>query len=312
MDHHLLGQLAAITTAFLWTMNSVLFAAAGRRIGALAVNAIRIAMAVGFLVLAHLLLFGSFTPDANNQQWLYLGLSGVIGLGLGDFGYFSSLVKIGPRRGVLLMSTAPIFTIITAFFVLNEAPESLFIYLGMALTLLGVAIVIIERQPVEGAAAEPPVPRRQMAEGVAAGLIGAIGQGVGLVISKYAMEDLADANSSSLDPLSATLIRMVIACLFIWVVVAVCGRSKPVFGALRDKAAMNRTFGGAFLGPFLGVWLSMVAISLTYTGVASTLMSLMPVIVIPIVWILYKQKTNWQGILGAVVAVAGVAILFLA
>jgi len=138
-----------------------------------------------------------------------------------------------------------------------------------------------------------------------------VGQGFGLVISKYGMEDAADAGSSSLDPLSATLIRMVIAGVFIWVVVLVTGRSRPVLRATEDKEAMKRTLGGAALGPFLGVWMSMVAISYTLTGVASTLMSLMPVMVIPLVWVLYKQRTKGQGITGAVIAVVGVAILFL-
>jgi drug/metabolite transporter (DMT)-like permease len=58
--------------------------------------------------------------------------------------------------------------------------------------------------------------------------------------------------------------------------------------------------------------LSMVAIANAEAGVAQTLMSLMPVFIIPVTWIIYREKTSWRGILGAVVAVTGVAILFLA
>jgi len=61
----------------------------------------------------------------------------------------------------------------------------------------------------------------------------------------------------------------------------------------------------------LGVTLSMVAVTYTQAGIAQTLMSLMPVLIIPIVWVLYKQRTSWRGILGAVVAVIGVAILLI-
>ena len=310
MDPHFIGQTAAIFTAFLWTLNSLLFAAAGRRIGALSVNAFRIVMAVVLLALAHLILLGTFVPDANRAQWFYLGLSGIIGLGIGDFGYFGALVMIGPRKSVLLMGMAPIFSVITAIYVLEEFP-GFWVYIGIAVTLMGVFIVIIERKPSLTTPGEQHIPKRQFALGLFAGLVGAVGQGVGLVISKYGMENVADQSSSSLDPLSATLMRMVVAGIFIWIVVVLSGRLRPVLSSTQNKEAIKRTFGGATFGPFLGVWMSMVAISYTYTGVASTLMSLMPVMVIPVVWVLYKQKTNWQGIVGAVIAVVGVAILFL-
>jgi drug/metabolite transporter (DMT)-like permease len=84
-----------------------------------------------------------------------------------------------------------------------------------------------------------------------------------------------------------------------------------VLESSQDKKGITRTIGGAVTGPFLGVWLSMVAVTYTVAGVAATLMSLMPVMIIPVVWILYKQKTSWRGILGAGIAVIGVAILFL-
>ena len=114
MTAHLIGETAAVCTAALWTTCSILFASAGKRIGALSVNAYRIVMAVALLGGAHLIIFGTILPPANSAQWFYLGLSGVIGLALGDFGYFGALVFIGPRRGVLLMSMSPIFALSNA------------------------------------------------------------------------------------------------------------------------------------------------------------------------------------------------------
>jgi len=108
-----------------------------------------------------------------------------------------------------------------------------------------------------------------------------------------------------------TLIRMITATIFIWIFILSIGRLSKVLKSFGDKKAAARTIGGAVTGPFLGVWLSMVAVTYTVAGVAATLMSLMPVMIIPVVWILYKQKTSWRGILGAGIAVTGVAILFL-
>ena len=74
---------------------------------------------------------------------------------------------------------------------------------------------------------------------------------------------------------------------------------------------MKYTATGAFIAPFLGVSLSMVAVTFTKTGIAQTLMSLMPIMIIPVLWIFYRQKTSLLGIGGAMIAVFGVTILFL-
>ncbi len=299
MEPHLIGETAALSTSMLWTVSSILLSSAGKRIGVLSVNAIRISIAVLLIGTAHLIIFGTFLPMATRPQWIYLSLSGFLGLAIGDLGYLGSLVLIGPRKGVLLASMAPIFSTISAYFILGEilGPWTLS---GIFLTLLGIIIVIMEKKSNTGNISEG-----NRILGVFSGLIGAIGQGVGLTLSKYGMVNI---ESTPLNPLSAALIRMISAVFIIWIVFVIF---KKPFSVIRDKKAMMLTTGGAVTGPFLGVWLSMIAVTYTVAGVASTLMSLMPVLIIPVVWILYKEKTNLRGILGALIAVIGVAILFM-
>jgi drug/metabolite transporter (DMT)-like permease len=300
-----IGEFAAIGTSALWTACSILFASAGRRIGALSVNAYRIIMAVGLLGGAHLAVYGTIVPPANGAQWFYMGLSGIAGLALGDFGYFGALVLIGPRRGVLLMALAPIFSALSAFIILGEV-LSAWDTVGVAVTLSGVALVVLEK---ESHTDPDAIPTRHKIYGVLAGLGGALGQGIGLVVSKYGM--LVAGGGPVLNPLSATLVRMIVACSVVWLFVLVSGRLRRVVKARSDRPAIARTLAGAVSGPFLGVWLSMVAVTHAVAGVAATLMALMPVMVIPVVWLLYRERTNWRGILGAGIAVTGVAILFL-
>jgi drug/metabolite transporter (DMT)-like permease len=88
------------------------------------------------------------------------------------------------------------------------------------------------------------------------------------------------------------------------------GKLPELRKALQNREGIKNTALGAFIGPFLGITLSMVAVTYTETGIAQTLMSLMPVLIIPTVWIVYRQKTSWRGIFGAIIAVIGVAILF--
>ncbi|WP_455391925.1 EamA family transporter [[Eubacterium] cellulosolvens] len=307
MDFNLLGETAAITTSVMWTLCSILFAYAGKRIGALSVNAIRIIIALGFLGGTHILVLGTIIPQANNAQWFYMALSGIIGLALGDFGYFGTLVILGPRRGTLLMSLAAVFAVLSGIFILDEV-LGLWKIIGITITLAGVTWVILEREEHSN---EQPLTQKEKIWGVLLGVGGAAGQGVGLVVSKYGIVVMAGASDAPLHPLSATLIRILAASIFIWISLIVVGKLSKVLNSFKDKKALGGTFGGAFFGPFIGVTLSMVAVTYAFAGVAQTLMSLMPVMVIPVVWVLYKQKTTWRGILGAIIAICGVAILLL-
>ena len=177
--------------------------------------------------------------------------------------------------------------------------------IGIAITLGGVVVVILEAEERSG---EAPVSKKLRRYGVFLALIGAIGQGVGLVLSK---KGIYLNPEMTLNPLSATLIRMILGAAFVWIVAVAARKLPELRQAIKSKEGMSNTAAGAFLGPFLGVTLSMVAVTYTNAGIAQTLMSLMPVLIIPVVWILHKQRTSWRGILGAAMTVVGVAILFL-
>jgi len=299
-----MGESAAILTSCLWTGSSILFTSAGRRIGFFSVNAYRSAMAVGLLGCAHAVLLGSLLPAASNGQLFWMGLSGVVGLGVGDFGLFAAYVLIGPRRSVLVMASSPIFASVGAYLLLGETFSSLSM-LGVAVTLTGIVVVLLERE--EKAEDEIDTGRRKT-WGVLAGLIGAVGQGFGVVLSKKGMYL---GVSVAMNPLSAALIRMTVATLFVWTCALFLGKLPELRKAVKDGEGMRCTAGGALIGPFLGMTFSMVAVAYAQAGVAQTLMSLAPVIIIPVVWVIYRERTNWRGVFGALIAVIGVGILFL-
>ena len=101
------------------------------------------------------------------------------------------------------------------------------------------------------------------------------------------------------------------AGVFVWTCALFAGKLPTLRQAVKDKQGMKYTAAGALVGPFVGMTLSMVAVANTQPGIAQTLMSLMPIFIIPVIWIIYRERTSWRGILGALVAVIGVAILFL-
>ena len=304
MNSSFLGETAAVITSALWTVSSLFFTAAGKRIGSLSVNAYRTVIAVGLLLVTQFVLLGTILPLASGPQWFWLGASGIVGLGIGDSGLFAAYVILGPRRSLLLMALAPIFASLGGYVVLGETIP-IVAAVGIALTLGGVVLVILEREEHSG---EAPVSKKLKSYGVFFGLIAAIGQGVGLVLAKKGIE-LNPA--ATLNPVSATLMRMTLGACSIWLVLIVAGRLSELRSAFKSREGMRQTLAAAVVGPFLGVTLSMVAATYAEVGIAQTLLSLMPVMIIPVVWILYRQRTSWRGILGAIIAVIGVAVLFL-
>jgi drug/metabolite transporter (DMT)-like permease len=141
----LLGQLAALTTAGLWSTTALLFETAGKRVGSAVVNRTRLLFALLLLLSLHQGLRGAPLPlDAGLNRWGWLGLSAVLGLVVGDGALFQSYLLIGPRAAMLVMSTAPVWAALAAWPLFGEtlAPREL---MGVALALGGVAWVLAER-----------------------------------------------------------------------------------------------------------------------------------------------------------------------
>jgi len=294
-----LGEIAALGTAVCWTFTSVFFTLSGRRVGSVIVNQARLLLAILLLSVTHLLVQGAWMPDqANLYRWFWLGLSGIIGLALGDGFLFQAFVMIGARRSMLLMALVPIISTLIAWLFLGETLSAVQI-LAIGLAVGGVAWVVSERE-----ANGLQVDRRAYWLGIVAGLTGAFGQALGLVVSKKGMV-------GGFSPLSATLMRMIVAAVVIWGFALLRGRAGQSLRALTDRRASLSILGGAIAGPFLGVWLSLIAVNLTQVGIAATLMALSPIfLLLPSHWI-FNERISFQSVVGTVVAIGGVAILFL-
>ena len=293
------GEFAALGTALCWATGSNLFAAAGRRMGSVVLNRLRITVAAAFLCTALLVFRGSPWPTwASGSQIALLAASGLVGFAFGDTYYFRALVILGPGRAALLASLAPLFTLAIAWPLLGEAPGPLAL-LGVALTLGGIFIVLRESER-----REHPHVEGSAFVGVVAGVLGALGQAVGFVISKLALR-------SGLDPLSATVVRVTAAMLGIWGLAALRGEAAGSFVALRDRAAARFMVGGAFFGPFLGVTLSLYALQHIEAGVAASITACYPLPTFLISARFHGERITARSLVGALATVVGVVVLFL-
>jgi len=298
------GELAALITAFFWTITALSFESAGKKVGSLAVNLIRLVLALVFYTLYLKITRGTFFPlDAGQERWLWLSLSGLVGFVFGDLLLFQSYVVISARVSMLVMSLTPPLAAITGWFVLDES-LSLMNWIGMAVTLAGISIVILKREKQsENGEKGRRITTAYSWKGILLAFGGAVGQAVGLVLSKKGMGDYNAFGSAQ--------IRVISGIAGFTVLFFIMNKWGKVAQALKHGFAMKRIALGSVFGPFLGVSFSLIAIQHTKAGIAATIMAIVPVLIIPPSILLFKEKVNWKEILGSIVTVGGVALFFL-
>ncbi len=303
-----LGEFAAWATALCWLGSSLAFAVAGREGGAQALNQFRLYAALPMLALLALAITGTAWP--TGAAWPRLALlmgSGLVGLVLGDYGYFHALATIGPRLASVIMALWPAGTVAIDA-VRGQAPTGSQA-LGVGLTVVGVSLVLARGR---GGSWRPELSRRAWLLGVAGALVGALGQAGGFVMARAAMAPAADLVDGC-DPLLATIVRMLAATAGMQVVVALQGQPLAMRKVWRGRRARMTALVGALCGPVLGVWLSMVAgMHARDAGVAAALMGTTPIFMLPVsVWC-YGARLGPLSVGGTLLAVAGVAVCFVA
>jgi len=293
------GELAALATAVFWTITAMSFEVASKNIGSLAVNMIRLVLAFIFLSIFNLVARGYILPvDATTHAWVWLSVSGLVGFVFGDYFLFKAFAAINARIAMLVMTLVPPITAVIGWLILGESMSMLEI-LGMVLTVSGIAMAIFSRK---GEGNNRKVRLSYPVRGILYALGGAIGQAVGLVLSKYGMGEY--------NAFAATQIRIIAGLIGFGLIILALNKGHIVKKAFKSRKGMIGTGIGSVFGPFLGVSFSLIAVKYAATGVASTIMAIVPILIIPPAVIYFRQKVSWLEILGAFISVGGVTLFF--
>jgi len=295
------GETAALGAALGWTISALCWTAAGKRIGSLVVNTVRLVIALPFfLIYGHFILGEAIPLSASLHAWLYMGLSGVLGFFLCDLCLFRSFLIIGPRLGLLILSLSPLVSAVCGWWWLDERLSPLDIA-GMFIALTGVAWVVFESPQ-----SNSKKPRTEGIPwlGVALAFAGMLAQGVSNVVAKTGLDDMAS-------PVAATQIRLMAGLLCFLVLALLAGKHKDCINTFKDRSTMIILTTGTIAGPTIGVALLMYAITQIPTGLAMTFTSLSTVMIIPLTAIIHKEKISRRAICGALVACTGSAQLLL-
>lgn len=292
-----IGEISALATALCWAVTSYVFTNVIRKIGALRVNIDRMILASIMLFL--IIIIFNINLDINSDQISNLIISSILGLVIGDSFLFKSFQLIGARLSVIIMALVPVLSTVLAFFFLNEL-ITFFELVGMIITITGIVIVVLEKKQKD----ENNFSFDKRA--ILYGLLGALGQASGLIFAKFAFQ------AGELNGFTASFIRLFSASIIILPLAVIFRRYKNPYRLYSENVrSIKVMLIGTVFGPVLGITLSLVAIEFAKIGIASTLMATMPIIMLPISKFYFKEKLGWKAIIGAIIAVAGAAIIFL-
>lgn len=305
------GELLSLLVAVMWTFTALFAEVASKRMGTLVLNVWRMLLTILLLGIALWWTCGKPWPQyASTDVWKWFLASGFMGFVFGDYCLFNAYIVMGSRFGQLFMTLASPFAAIAAWLMMGET-MSLLALLGMIVTLSGIGISIMGKD--DAGARHLKLPRKGILLGIGAGM----GQGIGLVLSKqglmrYAAEIPAEATDvAAMMPFAGTQIRAIMGLIGFGATLLFLGKWRNMLRFFTDVRGAAAAMGAILLGPFFGVSLSLMAVGMTNTGVAQTLMSLTPILILWPSRMMFGTKVSMQEVVGAVIAVAGASLFFL-
>jgi drug/metabolite transporter (DMT)-like permease len=290
----------ALGAATCWAASAVISAEPAKHLGAIAF--VRWRMFFVALLLWSIAVFASRFPPLGMDTWGLMALSGLVGIFLGDTTLFAAMNRLGPRRSGVLFATHALFTALLGYLFLNERLGAQ-VYLGAAITVAGVMVAVAWGQ--HKSAAHPWDSSPNTLSGIALALTAAFAQALGALIAKPAM-DL----SGGFDPVLASAVRVTVALLALVLV----GFISPRFGRAQQPPTRHVLFQTAvsgWVGMGLGVGLLLWSLREGPVGSAGVLSALSPVIILQLLWLKFGRAPASGAWIGAILAIAGVALVLL-
>ena len=294
----MIGYLLAICAAAIWSTVALSATRIVRYFGSYNYNLLRL---LGIIVIFFPYFYINWESLYFNQSiFSAIVLSSIIGIIIGDTFLFVCLKRLGPRRQALLFSMQIPFTIILAEVFLQTLP-SLTELIGCALIFSGILIAIQFNRTIPDDDLENIQGNKYT--GLFAGIGLALCQSIGIILMKPALQ--------TTDPIIVSYLRVIVAAVIMFGSLFFI-KNNQLWDKMKNiKITLFSIFLG-FMG--MGVGMTMLIYALKYgnPGVISTLSSTMPIMIIPILWIVTKNYAGHLAVVGATLTCIGASIIFLA
>lgn len=297
------AELSGLVAALCWTISSLMAPGLIQRFGTMRFNTIRIMIASSVLLFICLL-----TQRFNASLWQHaelIMLSGVLGIFLGDTMLFTAVHRLGPRRtGVLFATNAPMSILLSWLFLDEHLSLGQLFACGLVLSGVVVAILFGKRSSLH--AWEQT--KGKLSVGILMALGGALGQASGALLSKPALLDGAD-------PIAVSALRVGTGAVALMLAYGLFYRHKQPASAIPFSQLTRRDFLGigalATIGMVIGMSVLVWGVGNANVGIVTTLSAVVPVLILPGLWITTGQRPAFGAWLGAILVVSGAALIIL-
>jgi len=295
-----IGELAALGAAFSFSLTSLFFTVAGRKINTVTSVALSLPISGLVMILVHQVAIGQPFPfSATGDRWLYLGASGILAFVISQYFMLTAYQDIGPRLTMLIASFAPVLGAILAWIFLDQSLPSNAL-LGITVVMAGIIFVVLERSPDDSGTLAV-----NMRRGVTFACLGTLAQSTAFVFSSVGV-------SGDFPPFSATLIRITTGAVALWIVVIFQGNIRTTLSIMiDDRRTLLLIIGASIFGPVMAGSLLLLAFQHVTVGVSTTLSHTTAIMLIPLSYLVFKEKITPRAVIGTVIAIIGIAILFI-
>lgn len=289
----IIGYCSALGAAVAWALGSILFRRLGDHASPMGMNLVKCLIGLAYLGIV-LLCIGR--DPVGTRVFILLGVSGLLGIALGDTFFFKALVSLGPKMTLLLATLGPVVTVILAVVFLRER-LSLAAIAGITITLTGIAIVTWSETPVGQEA------RAIRLSGIFYSILSVAAISSSIIIAKIAIV--------SAPALQGTFIRLEWAAVGLGLWGIATRQLRPWIAPFKDPSIIRLTFIGAFVVIFGGFFLFLLSLKYIDASIATVLEATTPIWVLPMAAMMRKERIRPIEICGAILAVAGVSLILL-
>ncbi len=304
------GILLALAATVSWAICVFPFTKAGRLMTVNSMNLFRLVAGTSLVMLLAFVLnpnnmLAIFTPEYL-QGWLWLGISGILALGIGDYFNYRMYVILSPRYGSVLTTLSPAAALLLGTMLLDEYINLTGI-IGILITIFAVMSMSLGRKERDNI---PNHGHGSILKGIVFGIIAALCSGAGLAFSKQGFLLQAKAGHM-LEPVTGSFMRFFTATVIVLLITLL--NRKLIFNwqNIRKQpwSSIKYAVAGTIFGPVLGVSFALASIQYIDVAVSQTIFALVPVVALVIAHFVYKEKISRQALLGVLLAIMGVTIL---
>tara|TARA_Y100001968_G_scaffold146078_1_gene133563 strand:- start:805 stop:1704 length:900 start_codon:yes stop_codon:yes gene_type:complete len=237
------GYLAALCSAFLWSIAVVTFKSVSKDLSPFLINAVKNSIAFILFILAFNFLGLPFWYDGFIlNDYLIIIVSGILGMGIGDSLFIYALSRIKANQAAIIDTMAPVINYFLSFIILGTI-LNLSQTIGSLIVIIAILFITYENKIDKNQENVDKI-------GVLLQLIATVTSCYGIVILKPVLNKVGDSIQLQI---WITVFRLLPGMLIAWIIFFSQKNSMLLLLKIKNRDVLKKMFLGSSLGTFIAL-----------------------------------------------------------